>query len=188
MGDSMAKMTIRSKNGSTIELEGDSAEEVQKMLNAIPKDSWLADTGYETPAQQKHANTDSGQPTARTIATQDEANLKTVIELNSKGEIEGLKIKLPLRNGDERTGEAALLLIFAASIIERRDSVLGGNLLSWLKHTGYTDDRADRPMMDFITKGEVLASGQRRGRAYRLTQSGKLHAKEILSEINQQMA
>ena len=61
--------------------------------------------------------------------------------------------------------------------------ITGSRLLKSLKLTGYNLERVDRSLETLEQRGLVLTEGIRRGRRYRLSESGRAEARKLVSEL-----
>ena len=90
---------------------------------------------------------------------------------------------LPL--GEQREGDATLILLLAYKTFWQHEEMAGARLLDGLQRSGYSVDRVDRVMDQFIGGSEplILKTGIRRGVRYRLTTRGFHRALEITQEL-----
>ena len=121
--------------------------------------------------------TPTPHPTSRAIADQ----LEKIVRMDGKKPI--TMSALPL--GEQREGDATLILLLAYKIFWQKDEMAGARLLDGLKRSGYNVDRVDRVMDQFIEGAEpmVLRTGVRRGVRYRLTTRGATRASELVKEL-----
>src|SRR5207249_3696858 len=84
--------------------------------------------------------------------------------------------------GSERFEAAAMVLL--AGYDQSGDvPITGSRLLKSMKLTGYNLDRVDRALDTLERKGLILTEGVRRGRRYRLSESGRAEAKKLAQEL-----
>lgn len=92
-----------------------------------------------------------------------------------------------LPQGQNREGDAALVLLLAYKVFRQQELVGGAALLDGMKTSGYTIARVDRPLMQKLVEAQpspfVLRSGKKRGVTYRLTTPGEARAREVAEEI-----
>lgn len=88
----------------------------------------------------------------------------------------------PNADGSDRADSAAMVLLGAYDA-KNRVPITGSLLLKSLRRTGYAVDRADRQMEPLEQKGLVLPEGVRRGRKYRLSESGRAEARRLAQEL-----
>jgi hypothetical protein len=80
--------------------------------------------------------------------------------------------------------DAILLLIFGQKALRQNDAVTGAELISGLKTTGgYDFTRIDRTMDKLARDGDLLSFGERRGKKYRLTNTGLAKARAIAADL-----
>lgn len=83
-----------------------------------------------------------------------------------------------LPQGDNREGQAALLLLLGHKIFLGTTVVTAVSLSQELKQSGLTIDRLDKIMNPYAEAAMILKTGQRRGARYRLTNVGLNRARE----------
>jgi hypothetical protein len=88
----------------------------------------------------------------------------------------------PNADGSDRVDSAAMVLLGAYDK-KNQVPITGSLLLKSLRRTGYAVDRADRQMEPLEQKGLVLPEGVRRGRKYRLSESGRAEARRLAQEL-----
>jgi hypothetical protein len=96
-----------------------------------------------------------------------------------EGRVVSLLVK-PARNED-----AVLLMLLGQRHYRKSDSVTGGEIKDGLKQSGRAVERPDRILdrMAANDQGWVLTSGERKGRRYRLTNTGLAKAREIARHL-----
>jgi hypothetical protein len=91
------------------------------------------------------------------------------------------------QGGQDRAGDAALVLLLAYKVFRQQELVSGMALLEGMKASGYTLTRVDRPLMQRLIDAApdclVIRAGKKRGVTYRLTTPGETRAKVVLEEI-----
>ncbi len=90
-----------------------------------------------------------------------------------------------LPRGEQREGDATLILLLAYRVFWQQDEMAGARLLDGLQQSGYAVDRVDRVMDPFIDGPEPLIcrTGVRRGVRYRLTTRGLARATELAKDL-----
>jgi hypothetical protein len=92
-----------------------------------------------------------------------------------------------LPQGQNREGDAALVLLLAYKVFRQQELVGGSALLVGMQASGYPLARVDRPLMQRLVEATpsplVLRSGKKRGVTYRLTTPGETRAREVVEEI-----
>lgn len=94
---------------------------------------------------------------------------------------DGRLISLTVR-ADE-VADAALLLLLGQRQFRASDSVTGGEILDGLRESGQAVPRIDYTMQRLAEDGFILSTGARRGRRYRLSNTGVARAQEIAREL-----
>jgi hypothetical protein len=79
----------------------------------------------------------------------------------------------------ESVSDGVLLILFGQREFRANDSVTGFEVLQGLQMTGQPVDRVDKTLNRLATDGLVITIGIRRGRRYRLTNTGMTKAREI---------
>jgi len=103
---------------------------------------------------------------------------------NSIIEARGSNIQLRAKLGGDRTNRDACLVLLAASQkLLNTSKPTAAQLARWLRASGYPVQRVDRAISDALHKGEILASGSRRGRRYELTGPGRLKAYLLANQL-----
>ena len=90
-----------------------------------------------------------------------------------------------LPRGEQREGDATLILLLAYRVFWEEEEMAGARLLDGLQRSGYQVDRVDRIMDRFVEAAEplVMRTGVRRGVRYRLTTRGLAKANELVQEL-----
>lgn len=92
-----------------------------------------------------------------------------------------------LPQGQDRDGDAALVLLLAYKVFRQQELVGGAALLEGMQTSGYAISRVDRPLMqrliDATPESLVMRAGKKRGVTYRLTAPGETRAKQVAEEI-----
>jgi hypothetical protein len=71
-----------------------------------------------------------------------------------------------------KAGDAALLLLAAARLVNKEESVTAISLAKAIRISGYVPERIDRLLTKAGREGMVKASGTKRNRAYQITDKG----------------
>jgi hypothetical protein len=80
-------------------------------------------------------------------------------------------------------------MLYGQKALRNNDSVTGAELLSGLASTGgFGAIRLDRILDKLATDGDVMSFGERRGKKYRLTNTGIARARAITGELIQAVA
>jgi hypothetical protein len=80
--------------------------------------------------------------------------------------------------------DAILLLIFGQKALRENDAVTGNEIISGLNTTGgYSFNRIDGLLDKIARDGDLLTFGERRGKKYRLTNTGLAKAKAIAANL-----
>ena len=88
----------------------------------------------------------------------------------------------PSADGSERFEAAAMVLL--AGYDQSGDiPITGSRLLKSMKLTGYNLERVDRALDSLEQRGLILTEGVRRGRRYRLSESGRVEARKLAQEL-----
>ncbi len=79
--------------------------------------------------------------------------------------------------------DAILVMLYGQKTLRNNDAVTGAELLSGLASTGgFAVSRLDRILDKLAEDGDVLAFGERRGKRYRLTNTGIGKARSLAAE------
>jgi len=80
--------------------------------------------------------------------------------------------------------DAVLVMLYGQKMIRDNDAVTGAELLSGLATTGgYGTPRLDRILDKLAEDGDVMSFGERRGKKYRLTNTGSAKARAVAKEL-----
>ena len=80
--------------------------------------------------------------------------------------------------------DGILLILLGQKLLRQNDSVTGGEILNGLKTTGGLEfGRIDRVMEDIGKDGDIIITGENRGKRYRMTNAGVTKARRIASEL-----
>jgi len=78
---------------------------------------------------------------------------------------------------------AVLLLLYGQKVLRKNDLVTGAEIMGGLKATGDMNiSRIDRLLRQLADEGDVIVIGKRRGKRYRLTNSGINNARQLAVE------
>jgi len=104
------------------------------------------------------------------------------LPLNKIMKTDGRMISLTVR---PRTVEDGILLILLGQkVLRQSDSVTGGEIIDGLKTTGgLTFDRIDRTMERIGKAGDIIVTGENRGKRYRMTNAGVAKARQIAADL-----
>jgi hypothetical protein len=94
---------------------------------------------------------------------------------------DGALLSLTVLPGEDRVGDAGLLLLLGHREFNKLDQVGGGVLLEGLQRSGYRIDRVDR-VYD-RSPDLVMRTGAKRGVKYRLNNPGLARARELAKEL-----
>ena len=85
--------------------------------------------------------------------------------------------------------DAILVMLYGQKVLRNNDAVTGAELLSGLAATGgFSVGRLDRILDKLATDGDVMAFGERRGKRYRLTNTGIAKGRAIAAETIKSVA
>jgi hypothetical protein len=102
--------------------------------------------------------------------------------LNRIMKVEGRVVSLTAR--PEAVEDAALLLIYGQRMLRNNEAPTGSEIIDGAVATGRLDlGRTDRLFEKLARQGEVIMIGERRGKRYRLTNSGMAKARQIAAEL-----
>jgi len=103
-------------------------------------------------------------------------------QLNKIMRLNGREISLTAR--PQLLRDAILLLIFGQKALRQNDAVTGAEIITGLETTGgYTFNRIDGLVEKIALEGDLLTFGERRGKKYRLTNTGLAKARAIAAEL-----
>jgi len=96
--------------------------------------------------------------------------------------VNGREVSLTAR--PQNLSDATLLLIFGQKALRQNDAVTGAEIISGLNTTGgYSFSRIDGMLEKLARDGDLLTFGERRGKKYRLTNTGLAKARAIAAEL-----
>src|SRR5579863_369223 len=96
--------------------------------------------------------------------------------------LEGRTISLTVR--PKTLVEAILLILLGQKLLRQNDSVTGAEILDGLKTTGgLAFGRIDRVMENIGKDGDVIVTGENRGKRYRMTNAGVAKARRLAAEL-----
>jgi hypothetical protein len=96
--------------------------------------------------------------------------------------VSGREVSLTAR--PQSITDAILLLILGQKMLRQNDTVTGGEIIAGLELTGgYTFNRIDGTMEKIARDGDLLTFGERRGKKYRLTNTGLAKARAVAAEL-----
>jgi len=102
--------------------------------------------------------------------------------LNRIMKVEGRIVSLTAR--PQAVEDAALLLIYGQRMLRNNEAPTGSEIIDGATATGRLElGRTDRMFEKLARQGEVIMIGERRGKRYRLTNSGMAKAREIASAL-----
>jgi hypothetical protein len=85
--------------------------------------------------------------------------------------------------------DAVLVMLYGQKALRNNDSVTGAELLAGLATSGgFGAPRLDRILDKLATDGDVLSFGERRGKKYRLTNTGIAKARALAASLLLQVA
>ena len=130
-----------------------------------------------TSAPAKESSATASKPTESfSVVLTTEAQLSKIMRVN------GREISLTAR--PEKLEDATLLLVFGQKALRDNDAVTGSEIISGLKSTGgYSFNRIDGMLEKLARDGDLLTFGERRGKKYRLTNTGLAKARAIADEF-----
>jgi len=110
-------------------------------------------------------------------------NLSSVdSELSKIMRVDGRCVSLTARTAGVH--DAVLLMLYGQRAMRNNDSVTGAELLSGLGATGgYGTPRLDRILDKLAADGDVMSFGERRGKKYRLTNTGIAKARALAADL-----
>jgi hypothetical protein len=84
----------------------------------------------------------------------------------------------------QSTDDAVLMLVYAQKIIRQNDAVTGAEIMNGITATGgMLVSRVDKLLEKLAKDGDVIVIGERRGKRYRLTNTGLARARQIASDL-----
>lgn len=95
---------------------------------------------------------------------------------------DGRVVSLTVR--PENAQSAALLIIYGQKVLRGTEQVTGGEVADGLTSTGgFSVPRIDRVLNGLGSSGDLIITGERRGRRYRLTNSGLTRARDEATKL-----
>lgn len=80
--------------------------------------------------------------------------------------------------------DAVLLILYGQRTIRENESITGGEVIEGLTATGgLAISRVDRLLEKLAREGSVIVIGERRGKRYRLTNTGLARARQVATEM-----
>jgi hypothetical protein len=80
--------------------------------------------------------------------------------------------------------DGILLILYGQKVLRQSDSVTGGEVLDGLKSTGgLVFGRIDRVMEKIGKDGDIIITGENRGKRYRMTNAGVSKARQLASDL-----
>jgi len=186
-----------------LSVEGESVSEVEQLLDMVEKRGIVpaqgATVGISSPgmaiknATQNEASTrmfpepsilDMLGTRGGASAPSESAEAREIFRvLKREGDTYVLSPKFPpSQDGSERF-EAAAMVLLGGYDLSGDVPVTGSRLLKSLKLTGYNLERVDRALESLERQGLILTEGVRRGRRYRLSESGRAEARKLAQEL-----
>jgi len=185
-------------------VEGESVSEVEQLLDMVEKRGLMLpranltrnETADKSAVKQATQNEAFGQlfgesslfdilgAQRNSPAPSDSAERREIFRvLKREGDTYVLSPKFPpSADGSERFEAAAMVLL--AGYDQSGDvPITGSRLLKSMKLTGYNLERVDRALDSLEQRGLILTEGVRRGRRYRLSESGRAEARKLAQEL-----
>lgn len=174
------------------EAEGDPAT-VAASFEAFQSMVAAANSGPAAPSQSAtvsalpaHLSTFGGMasvfPQPPLIVQDPAATASTDALLDKIMRIEGRTISLTVR--PKNADDAVLLLLYGQKRMRENDSVTGAEVIDGITATGGLQvSRVDRLLEKAGRDGDVIVIGERRGKRYRLTNTGLNKARTIAAEL-----
>jgi len=103
------------------------------------------------------------------------------LTLDAIMKLDGRVVSLTARG--QSSDDEIMLVLLGQKMLRSNDAVTGAEITSGLRQTGGLDGRIDYRLNKMIDAGEVVAIGERRGRRYRLTNTGLNKAQEISRNV-----
>jgi len=108
--------------------------------------------------------------------------LTTPDELAKIMNVSGREVSLTAR--PKNLVDAILLLVFGQKMLRQNDAVTGAEIITGLETTGgYSFNRIDGILEKLARDGDLLTFGERRGKKYRLTNTGLAKARAIAFDL-----
>jgi hypothetical protein len=162
-----------------IEAEGspDMVREQFQAWQELVKLAYATPIPQVVPVAQTAENLSAGLPTkSDALPSNVDAELTKIMRIDNRA------ISLTARTTNVH--DAMLIMLYGQKILRNNDSVTGAELISGLNSTGgFAVDRLDRVLNKLSVDGDVMTFGERRGKKYRLTNSGTAKARAIASDL-----
>ena len=159
------------------EAEGRS-EVVQEQFQAFKE--MIASTPAKPPAQTQKESTKNGDGAQPITPTPDTPAIDAALSKIMK--LENRVISLTVRA--DSIGDAILLLLYGQKILRQNDLVTGAEIMDGLTATGGMNVlRIDRLLEQLATNGDVIVTGERRGKRYRMTNAGIAKARQLAVDL-----
>lgn len=124
---------------------------------------------------------ESMQTTKKVMDTIDET-LTTADQLTKIMRVSGREVSLTAR--PQNLTDAILLVILGQKMLRQNDAVTGAEIIAGLEATGgYAFNRIDGIMDKIARQGDLLTFGERRGKKYRLTNTGLAKARAVAADL-----
>jgi len=163
----MGELRIRIKLGEhEIELEG-SAEAVERQFEPF-RQLLIRPASVETPLAQSR--------------TEAQAPSRLPLEkiVRGHGKIYSLSV-------DAKLEDAILIILLAQQSFRGNRTVSGTEIMSGLRDSGFAVRRVDAILNRFSQQAQIVATGERRRRRYRLSLDGLQHAEQIARALIAQL-
>jgi hypothetical protein len=133
------------------------------------------------PIPQQRSNGDGGTGSVGQAPTKsDLSNVDS--DLNKIMRADGRYVSLTARTASVH--DAVLVMLYGQKALRNNDSVTGAELLSGLASTGgFGNPRLDRILDKLAADGDVMSFGERRGKKYRLTNTGIAKARTLANDL-----
>jgi len=156
-----------------------SPEYVREQFQAWQELVKLAATMPPTVRQQQNH---SDQIFETPIPVDQKSDSNVDAELTKVMRVDGRYISLTAR--PQNVHDAVLTMLYGQKSLRNNDSVTGAELLEGLATTGgYGTPRLDRILDKLAADGDVMAFGERRGKKYRLTNTGIAKARALAKDL-----
>ncbi len=133
------------------------------------------------PLTQTQKEEPAGDTTLQAVFKQDAEYLNNLV-LEKIMRLDNRTISLTARLPSVH--DAVLVMLYGQKTLRNNDAVTGAELTSGLSATGgFSFGRLDRILDKLATDGDVMAFGERRGKKYRLTNTGVAKARAIASDM-----
>lgn len=102
--------------------------------------------------------------------------------LNKIMKTDGRTISLTVR--PKTLEDGILLILLGQKVLRQSDSSTGGEIIDGLKTTGgLSFGRIDRTMEKIGKDGDIIVTGENRGKRYRMTNAGVAKARQIATDL-----